>query len=109
MRMPRLPKPPTLAETLRLHHDAISTLIGSGAAEVEINAALIAAEGAGLDRTALRMAVREGRIADRERRAEVAARLDYYRAMLDRPEPPRRSRRRRRRAAWSGRGAAGSG
>jgi hypothetical protein len=47
-------------------------LVGSGADEPAIGAALTAAETAGLDR---------------ERRAEVACTLDYYRHMMDRPEP----------------------
>src|SRR4051812_25155980 len=86
-RAARQPSPAEgLAETLRSHFTTVSELVGSGAAEVEVNAALAAAEAAGLDRTALRMAVREGRIADKERRAEVACRLDFYRAMLDRSD-----------------------
>src|SRR3954467_2202916 len=89
--MRSLPRPPApqevLAETLRGHFQAVSALVGQGADEAAIGAALTAAEGAGLDRTALRQAVRGGRIGDKERRAEVAVRLDIYRAMLD-PTPP---------------------
>src|SRR5690349_8548254 len=85
--MPRAPKPPTPAETLQGHYATVAGLIGSGAGEVEINAALTAAEGAGLNRTALRQAVHEGRLADKERRAEVACRLDQYRHLLDPPPP----------------------
>ena len=74
------------AETLRQHYATVAKLVGSGAAETAIGAALTAAEQAGLDRTALRQAVREGRL-DRERRAEVAASLDRYRLLLDPPPP----------------------
>src|SRR3954453_7277524 len=85
--MPSSPKTPSPAEGLRQHYATAAELVGQGAGEVEVNAALTAAEQAGLDRTALRMAVREGRIADKERRAEVAVTLDCYRAMLDLPPP----------------------
>src|SRR4051812_32208884 len=74
------------AELLRRHYQAISGLVAAGADEPTVGAALTAAEGAGLDRVALRQAVREGAL-DRERRAEVATELDHYRAMLDRPDP----------------------
>src|SRR4051812_29804526 len=84
--MPKAPRPPSPAEVLRQHYAAVAALVGSGADEPAIGAALTAAEAAGLDRTALRMAVREGAL-DRERRAEVACTLDYYRHMMDRPEP----------------------
>src|SRR4051794_7567550 len=81
--MPRLPRPPSPAETLRQHYAAVAELVGQGASEAAIGAALTAAEGAGLDRTALAQAVREDAL-DRGRRAEVAAELDRYRALLDR-------------------------
>src|SRR4051794_24220081 len=85
--MPKLPRPPSPAETLRSHYATVAELVGKGASEPAINQALTLAEQAGLNRTALRMAVREGRVVDRERRAEIAVRLDVYRAMLDPPPP----------------------
>jgi hypothetical protein len=85
MRMAKA-RPPSPQEVLRGHYEHVSALVASGASEVEVGATLAAAEAAGLVRTALMMAVREGAL-DRERRAVVAAELDHYRMLLDRPDP----------------------